>query len=543
MDESGAPKHPESMKKKPTAPLQWNDVKFFPFSHLAPKLEDMRGTAAVCGGNKVPPLPSLILAQMSNCRSIMFIAVFFSCLDEKIWVIRIDPVEEKCRLLAEIIDKSSTVTGGRAEVFHTISWSVDPVSTQPVLAAGGVRGVVKLYDARTYVELGMLYGHGGTILALAFSPTHPHIIASASIDHTVRIWNTTLSLKPSHTRPDSESQPLLPYWDNPPGQLVTILAGVGGHTAPVCSVRRSNTLVHFFWPCMRIQAWHPVHPLLATGGMDNHVKIWYLSELPGFPANSPLQDDGLPLPLQTVCKKQEDSDMHAAPITSLPIFNSKHVHSHWVDQMIWAGRQSAILVSKSAVISKVGCHPLAAYASDEDQQPTSRICVWQASLLADLFSGNSAAPITPQDEEANLGGVDFEVFHALKVPRPSLEQEQENVEWGLGMCLALTLPPHQGSSSSAPNLAVLVGNHPAGIAEVSLFDELPTLPSTFILHPSSTCLQRNEVGLDGQEIFRAIDSTEYPTPSLQTNPSIFLLRVGQNASIELWKHHLSSPSH
>lgn len=75
------------MKKKPTAPLQWNDVKFFPFSHLAPKLEDMRGTAAVCGGNKI-------------------------------WVIRIDPVEEKCRLLAEIIDKSSTVTvsGTRVDV-------------------------------------------------------------------------------------------------------------------------------------------------------------------------------------------------------------------------------------------------------------------------------------------------------------------------------------------------------------------------------------------------------------------------------------------
>jgi len=452
----------------------------------------MRGTAAVCGGNKI-------------------------------WVIRIDPVEEKCRLLAEIIDKSSTVTGGRAEVFHTISWSVDPVSTQPVLAAGGVRGVVKLYDARTYVELGMLYGHGGTILALAFSPTHPHIIASASIDHTVRIWNMTLSLKPSHTRPDSQSQPVLPYWDNPPGQLVTILAGVGGHTAPVCSV-----------------AWHPVHPLLATGGMDNHVKIWYLSELPGFPANSPLQDDGLPSPLQTVCTQQEDPEMHGAPITSLPIFNSKHVHSHWVDQMIWAGRESGILVSKSAVISKEGSHPLAAYASEEDAQPTSRICVWQASLLGDLFSGNSAT-ITPQDQqEANIGGVDFELFDARKVPRPRLEEEQESVEWGLGLCLA---PPHQ-ASNSAPPRALLVGNHPAGIAEVPLFDAPDSLPSSVILHPSSPPLPLLEDAHQAHEIFRAIDSTQFPIrPPGPDSSAAFLLRVGQNASIELWKRPLSPPSH
>ncbi|KNZ62102.1 hypothetical protein VP01_1313g4 [Puccinia sorghi] len=36
--------------------MNTNDVKFFPFSHLAPKLGGMRGIPAVYGENKVPLL-------------------------------------------------------------------------------------------------------------------------------------------------------------------------------------------------------------------------------------------------------------------------------------------------------------------------------------------------------------------------------------------------------------------------------------------------------------------------------------------------------
>ncbi|KNZ49759.1 hypothetical protein VP01_480g10 [Puccinia sorghi] len=149
-------------------------------------------------------------------------------------------------------------------------------------------------------------------------------------------------------------------------------------------------------------------------------------------------------------------------------------------------------------------------ATAENTKPASRICVWQASLLADVFSGNSA-PITPQDEEAHVSGVDFELFDAIKVPSPRLEQDR------------------------ASYLVVLVGNHPAGITEVPLFSELQTHPSTVILHPSSTCLQPQEEGHDGHKIFQAINSTSFPIGSLKTHSSAFLLRVSQNASIELWK--------
>ncbi|KNZ49130.1 hypothetical protein VP01_5199g3 [Puccinia sorghi] len=89
-------------------------------------------------------------------------------------------------------------------------------------------------------------------------------------------------------------------------------------------------------------------------------------------------------------------------------------------------------------------------------------------------------------------------------------QEQESVEW--------ILVPIK-VASSAPHLAALVGNHPAGIAEVPLFSELETHPSTVILHSSSMCPQRQEEGHDGQEISRAINSTSFPIGSLETNSS------------------------
>ncbi|KAH9459918.1 hypothetical protein KEM48_004880 [Puccinia striiformis f. sp. tritici PST-130] len=487
--------------------LPWNDVKFFPFGHLSPLLDDMKGVAAVCGGNTIK-------------------------------VIKLDPIEDTCRLLYDIIDKSNAVTGDREENFNSISWSIDPVTLQPILAGGGVRAVIKLFDARTATEIGMIYGHGGTISALAFSPTDPHILASASIDHTVRIWNTTSSLKASHTRPGSELQSLLPNWDNPPGQLVTILAGEGGHTAPVCSI-----------------AWHPKHPLLATGGMDNHVKVWQLSRLPGLPVDSLLDDMSVPEELQPGFQvdspvddinapeslhsddEEDPATFPAAPITSLPLFNSKHLHTHWVDQIIWASRLSPILISKSGIISKGGHHPFAAYASEEDLEPASRICIWQPSILGDAFLGKNLSSITTQENEANIGGVDFDIFSAFKVRRPSLNAEQESVEWGLGMCLTQT---HRFEGGQLDDLAILFGNHPRGIAELplsSLENSPDSSTPTVILHSSTKSKSQQEETESHQEIFRAIDSTSISPGSDPT----FLLRVGQNGSIELWKRNLSVP--
>lgn len=458
---------------------------------MVPALEDMRGVAAVCGGNKIK-------------------------------VVKVDPIQEVLHPVYEIADRSHISSGGPVESFNSVSWSIDPVSLQPILAAGGIRGVIKIFDARGAIEKGMLYGHGGAIFAIAFSPTHPHIIASASLDHTVRIWDTTFCLQRDQIRPGSASNTLIPDWDNPHGQLVTILAGVGGHHAPVCSV-----------------AWHPVHPLLATGGMDNQVKIWYLSKLPGFPTHATLKDSTLVQSLHT-SPNLSQAGWQPAPVTHLPIFSSKHIHAHWVEQLFWASPLSPILISKSPIIAKEGAHPLAQYASPQNIEQATEVCIWQASILEDVFLGESDAGIPsdhtePLEEDADVGGLDFDMLFSFKVRKPMLSAEDASTDWGLGMCLART----NISGNGTIDLTILVGNHPHGLAEIPLSlleDQKDSSASVVILHPSLSFLLNNNRTVDSDlQILRAIDSTRIIFQNNCLLGFSCLLRVGNNGLVEFWK--------
>jgi len=87
-----------------------------------------------------------------------------------------------------------------------------------------------------------LIGHGGDVNDLAISPTNPQILASASEDHTVRLW----SLQPAHKR-----QP-----------CAVIYAG-DGHRDTILTI-----------------AFHANGRYLLSGGQDHVVNLWTVPELP-----------------------------------------------------------------------------------------------------------------------------------------------------------------------------------------------------------------------------------------------------------------------
>jgi len=119
-----------------------------------------------------------------------------------------------------------------------------------------------------------LTGHGFAILDLSTHPINSNIIASASEDNSVRLWNIQS------------------------GETVSIFGGDGGHKEQVICC-----------------TFHPSGEYLASGGMDNTLKIWKIPE--------------------NFAKLQ----------ISYPIFSSREMHTDFIDSIQFYGD---LIVAKAA---------------------------------------------------------------------------------------------------------------------------------------------------------------------------------------------------
>lgn len=106
-----------------------------------------------------------------------------------------------------------------------------------------------------------------SILSARFSPTHPHILASASGDRTVRVWNIFGGDLKVETTDDPHSRSRnYPMGDADEGDaciFILVGEGAGGHE----------------WEIVTL-AFHPTQRAIVTGGMDYGVRIWALPEYP-----------------------------------------------------------------------------------------------------------------------------------------------------------------------------------------------------------------------------------------------------------------------
>ncbi|KAI4600664.1 hypothetical protein KJ359_012825 [Pestalotiopsis sp. 9143b] len=67
--------------------------------------------------------------------------------------------------------------------------AISPIADHLLVACGTQHPAVRLADLRTGASVQSLIGHTSAILAAAWSPRHEHVLATGSVDGTVRIWD------------------------------------------------------------------------------------------------------------------------------------------------------------------------------------------------------------------------------------------------------------------------------------------------------------------------------------------------------------------
>ncbi|KAI1344894.1 WD40 repeat-like protein [Xylariaceae sp. FL0016] len=66
---------------------------------------------------------------------------------------------------------------------------MSPIASHLLVACGSQHPVVRLVDLRSGASVQSLPGHTGAVLATSWSPRHEHVLATGSVDGTVKLWD------------------------------------------------------------------------------------------------------------------------------------------------------------------------------------------------------------------------------------------------------------------------------------------------------------------------------------------------------------------
>lgn len=174
----------------------------------------------------------------------------------------------------------------RNENFYTCCWSLCETTNQSILLAAGERGVIQiLYPEHEEPEetVKHLIGHGASVNQLKISRKHRFLLASASSDHSIRLWNIQTNV------------------------CIATFHGENGHRDHVVTIdfnRDSSKLV--------------------SGGIDHMLAIWDLAK---------------PEIMESIEKSKrynENGDRSFKTVlNSFPIFRSRGIHCNYIDSVQW----------------------------------------------------------------------------------------------------------------------------------------------------------------------------------------------------------------
>lgn len=191
-----------------------------------------------------------------------------------------------------------------SSILNSCAWNYVE-QPQPLLSVAGPSGLIKVLNAVTGELVTTLIGHGAEVNDLATHPLYPWILASASGDHSVRIWDLRRKIE---------------LGDN----ACLIICGHGhGHKEPVLTC-----------------AWHSLGRYLISGGQDHMVCIWTIPDL---------APDGA---FFGQCEELDfvERSSSETKVIHYPHFATSEVHSNYVDCACFYGD---LIISKAAEENKI----------------------------------------------------------------------------------------------------------------------------------------------------------------------------------------------
>jgi polycomb protein EED len=209
----------------------------------------------------------------------------------------------------------------RSESFFCCAWSMAQwcKERRPLLAIAGQLGIIRILDLQRHRVSRTLMGHGNAINELRFHPYKPALLLSASKDESIRLWNITCCV------------------------CVALFTGDAAHRGEVLSID-----------------FHLDGDRFASGGMDNAIKVWSLTQCAAAVAKA----DTLSLALlQDMEAKDNEPDDKLPPlgaqamgkfrsaVVQMPQYSTCRVHKNYVDCVRWYGD---LLLTKSTH-NKVVC--------------------------------------------------------------------------------------------------------------------------------------------------------------------------------------------
>lgn len=166
---------------------------------------------------------------------------------------------------------------GALQRLNSLVWSKDAATEHPLLCVSGEDSRIKILDIVTGKLARTLVGHGDMVNDLTVSPKSPTVLASASMDRSIRIWN------------------LKPGYEKNPG---AVILGGDGHTEGILSIDL-----------------HRKGRYLISGGHDTRVNLWVIPE----------NVEQLPLP------PTNGSSRNQVKKVNFPHFSSVEVHANYID--------------------------------------------------------------------------------------------------------------------------------------------------------------------------------------------------------------------